>query len=71
MTNISIIRNRLAALTQRIKNSQILKIDSKNKLRSDRDLNFEFYSKSTEQHSCRNDMIFNRTDQTDNSMNKN
>ena len=31
ITNMLIIRNRLATLTQRIKNSQIFKIDSKNK----------------------------------------
>ena len=31
MTNMSIIRNQFAALTQRIKNSQIFKIDFKNK----------------------------------------
>ena len=35
MTNMSITRNRLAALTQRIKSSQISKVDSKNKSRSD------------------------------------
>ena len=31
MTNMSIIRDRLAALTQRIENLQIFKIDSENK----------------------------------------
>ena len=31
ITNMSITRNRLAALTQRIKDSQILKADSRNK----------------------------------------
>ena len=51
MINISIMQNRLAALTQRIKNSQISKADSKNKSRNDRDLNSKFYSKSTKQRS--------------------
>ena len=60
MTNILITRNRLAALIQRIKSSQILKIDSKNKSRNDRDLSFEFRSKSTKQRSHRNDIISNR-----------
>ena len=47
--NISIIRNRLAALTQRIKSSQILKINSKNKFQNDPVLSFELRSKSTKQ----------------------
>ena len=68
---MSITRNRLAALTQRIKNLQILKIDSRNKFRNDQDLSFEFYSKSTEQRSRRDDMMFNRIDQTNNSIDKN
>ena len=62
MTNMSITRNRLAALTQRIKNSQISKTDSKNKFRSDRDSSFEFHSKSMKQRSRRDDTIFNRAD---------
>ena len=49
MTNISVIQIRLAALAQRIKSSQILKIDLKNKFQSDRDSSFELRSKSTEQ----------------------
>ena len=49
MMNMSITRDRLAALTQCIKNSQILKVDSRNKFQSNRDLNFEFRSKSTKQ----------------------
>ena len=57
---MSITRNRLATLTQRIKNSQILKADSKNKLRNDRDSNFEFHSKSTKQRSRRNDTMLDR-----------
>ena len=68
MTNISIMRNRLATLTQRIKDSQILKIDSKNKFRSDRDLNFKFHLKSTKQRSRRDDMMFDRTNQINNSI---
>ena len=68
MTNISITRNRLAALTQRIKNLQISKTDSKNKSRDDRSSSFEFHSKSTEQRSRRDDTIFNRADQTGNSI---
>ena len=59
MTNILIIRNRLAALAQRIKSSQILKIDSKNKFESDRDLNFKSCSKSTEQRYCQNNTTLN------------
>ena len=35
MTNISITQDRFATLIQRIKNSQTLKVDSKNKLRND------------------------------------
>ena len=34
MINILIIQNRLATLTQRIENSQIFKIDSKNKFQN-------------------------------------
>ena len=70
MTNISITRNRLAALAQRIKGSQALKVDSGNKSRSDRDLNFEFHSKSTGQRSRRDEMMLDRADQTDNSIDK-
>ena len=35
MMNMSIIRNRLATLTQRIENSQTFKIDSENKFQND------------------------------------
>ena len=66
--NMSITQDRLATLTQRIKNSQILKVDSKNKIRNDRDLSFESRSKSTKQRSYRNDIISNRANQTDNSI---
>ena len=59
---MSITRDRLATLTQRIKNSQISKTDSKNKSRSDRDLNFESHSKSTDQRSRRNEIMFDRAD---------
>ena len=55
---MSITRNRLAALIQYIKNSQISKTDSRNKSRNDRNSNFEFHSKSTEQRSRRNDIMF-------------
>ena len=68
MMNMSITRNRLAALAQRIKSSQISKIDSRNKFRSDRDLNFELHSKSTGQRSRRDDTMFDRTNQTSNSI---
>ena len=71
MTNMSITRDRFAALTQRIKSSQILKIDSKNKSRNDQDSSFESYSKSTRQRSRRDDMMLDRTDQTDNSIDEN
>ena len=70
MTNMSITRDRLATLAQRIKSSQISKTDSKNKSRNDRDLNFEFHSKSTKQRSCRNDTMFDRANQTNNSIDK-
>ena len=66
MINMSITRNRLATLTQRIKNLQILKVDSRNKFRNDRDLNFESRSKSTKQRSRRSDTMSNWTNQTDN-----
>ena len=69
--NMLITRNRLAALTQRIKSSQISKADSKNKFRNDRDLSFKFHSKSTKQRNRRNDTMFDRTDQTNNSIDKN
>ena len=56
-----ITRDRFVALTQRIKNSQISKIDLKNKFRNNRSLNFEFRSKSTKQRSRRGDIMSNRT----------
>ena len=71
MTNMSITRDRLAALTQHIKDSQASKTDSENKSQSDQDLSFEFHSKSTEQRSRRNDTMSNRTNQTDNSIDEN
>ena len=71
MINILITRNRLAALTQRKKNSQISKVDSKNKSRNNQDSSFEFRSKSMKQRSHRNDMMSSRTNQTDNSINAN
>ena len=71
MTNMSIMRNRLAALTQRIKNSQISKTDSRNKSRSDRDSSSESHSKSTKQRSRRDETMLDRTDQADNSIDEN
>ena len=71
MTNMSITQDRLATLTQRIKDSQISKIDSKNKSWNDQDLSFEFHSKSTEQRSHRDDIISNRANQADNLISKN
>ena len=71
ITNMSITQDRLATLTQRIKSSQILKVDSKNKSWNDRSSNFEFHSKSTEQRSRRNDMMLDWTDQTNNSIDEN
>ena len=47
MTNMSITRDRLAALTQRIKNLQISKTDWRNKSRNDRGSSFELHLKST------------------------
>ena len=44
-----IIRDRFATLAQRIKSSQILKIDSRNKFRNDQNSNFESRLKSTKQ----------------------
>ena len=52
-----IIRNRLATLTQCIKDSQISKIDSINKFQNDRDLSSEFYLKSMRQRSRRDNTI--------------
>ena len=66
--NMLITRDRLAALTQHIKSSQTLKADSKNKFRNDRDLSFEFHSKSTKQRSRRDDTMFDWADQADNSI---
>ena len=68
MTNMLITRDRLAALTQRIKSSQISKADLRNKSRSDRNSSFEFHSKSTEQRSRRDETMLDRTDQTNNSI---
>ena len=68
---MSITRDHLAALTQRIKNLQISKVDSRNKSRNDRNLSFESHSKSTEQRSCRNDMMLDQTDQISNSIDEN
>ena len=47
ITNMLIIRDCFATLTQRIKISQISKIDLKNKFQNNRDLSFEFRLKST------------------------
>ena len=71
MTNMLITRDHFATLTQRIKSSQILKTDSRNKFRNDRNLNFKFRSKSTEQRNHRDDIMSNRTNQTDNSISEN
>ena len=59
---MSITRDRLAALAQRIKNSQTSKTDSKNKFRSDRNSNFESHSKSTRQRSRRDETMLDRAD---------
>ena len=71
MMNMSITRDRLAALAQRIKSSQISKADLRNKFRNDRDSSFEFYLKSTEQRRRWDDTMFDRADQTDNSIDEN
>ena len=71
MTNISITQNRLAMLTQRIESPQAPKADSRNKSQNDRNSNFEFHSKSTEQRSRRDDTKFDRTNQTNNSIDEN
>ena len=68
---MSITRDRLATLTQCIINSQILKINSRNKSRSDQNSNFKFYSKSTRQRSRRDDTMFDRINQTNNSIDEN
>ena len=59
MTNMLIIRNRLATLTQRIKNLQTFKIDFKNKFQNNRDSNSKFYLKSTKQRDRKNDTTIN------------
>ena len=53
-----IIRDRFAILTQRIKSSQTLKIDSKNKFQNDRNLSFRisFEVNKTAQSSRRHDI---------------
>ena len=71
MTNISIIRDRLATLTQRIEDSQTFKIDSKNKFQNDRNLSSKFRLKSTRQRDRRNDTTTDRSNQINNSINKN
>ena len=71
MMNMLITRDRLATLTQRIKNSQISKADSGNKFQNDRNSSSKSHSKSTKQRSRRNDTMFDRTDQTDNSIDEN
>ena len=59
---MSITRDRFAALTQRIKNLQTSKINSRNKFQNDRNLSSKFHLKSTEQRSRRDDTMFERTD---------
>ena len=71
MTNILIIRNRLAALTQRIKNSQTFKIDFENKLQNDRNLNLKSCLKLTRQRDRKNDTTTNWSNQINNSINEN
>ena len=66
-----ITRNCLAALTQRIENLQISKVNSRNKFQNDRDSNFDFHSKSTKQRSHRDDIMSNRINQINNSINEN
>ena len=70
MMNISIIRNRLATLTQHIENSQAFKIDFENKLQNDRNLNSKFCLKSIKQRDRRNDTTTNRLNQTNNLINE-
>ena len=66
MTNMSITRNRLAMLTQRIKSSQTFKIDFENKLQNNRNLNSKSRLKSTRQRGRKNDTATNRTNQINN-----
>ena len=68
---MSIIQNRLVALTQRIKNSQAFKINFENKFQSDRDSNSRFHSKSIKQCNRRNNTTTNRLNQINNSINEN
>ena len=56
-----IIRNRLAALTQRIKSSQTFKIDLRNKFQDDRNLSSKFYLKLTRQRDRRDDTTTNQS----------
>ena len=71
MTNMSIIRNRLATLIQRIKNLQTFKIDSRNKSQNDRNSNSKFRFKSTKQRDRRDDTTTNRSNQINNLINEN
>ena len=68
---MSITRDRLAVLTQCIRNLQIFKIDSKNKFQSEQDSSFESCSKTTKQRDRRNDTTQSRINQIDNSINEN
>ena len=68
---MSITQDRFATLTQCIKNLQISKTDSKNKSRNDRNLSSRFYSKSTEQRSRQDNIMLDRANQTDNSIDEN
>ena len=61
MMNISITRNRFAAMIQRIKSSQVFKIELKNKFQSERNSNFESRFKKIKQRDCQNDTMQNRS----------
>ena len=61
MTNMLIIRNRFAALTQRIKSSQTFKINFENKFQNNRNLSSKFRLKSTKQRNRKNDTTTNQS----------
>ena len=71
MMNMSIIRDRLAALTQCIKSSQTFKIDFENKFQDDWNSNLKLRLKSTKQRDRRKNTTTDWLNQTNNSINEN
>ena len=68
---MSITQNRFVALTQRIKGSQIFKIDSRNKFQDERNSSFESRLRTTKQRDRRGNTTQESTDSTENSISEN